>query len=85
MRREHRASWQLTTKPISIKGAKRKFGGGVRKAVELTWGDLPLVSKSRLRIEQSILTGWQKSALALAQEGVVGAQALKARTVPGRG
>ena len=34
-------SWQLTTKSISIKGAGCKFGGCVRKAVELTSGDLP--------------------------------------------
>jgi len=38
----------------------------VRKAVELTSGDLPFVSESRLRIERLILTGRQKSA-----EGVV--------------
>jgi hypothetical protein len=35
-----RASWQLTTKPISIKGAGCKSGGGALKAVELTSGDL---------------------------------------------
>ena len=61
-----RTSWQLTTKSISIKGAGCKFGGCVRKAVELTSGDLSLVRKSGLRVEQSILTGRQKSA-----EGVV--------------
>ena len=72
-----RTSWQLTTKSISIKGTGCKFGGCVRKAVELTSGDLPFVSESRLRIERSVLTGWQKSA-----EGVVGTQVLKARTVP---
>jgi hypothetical protein len=75
-----RASWQMTTKPISIKGAGCKFGGCVRKAVELTSGDPPFVSESRLRIERSVLTGRQKSA-----EGVVVAQAAKARTVPARG
>jgi hypothetical protein len=75
-----RASWQVTTKPISIKSAGCKFGGCVRKAVELTSGDLPFVSESRLRIERSVLIGRQKSA-----EGVVGTQVLKARTVPARG
>ena len=70
----------MTAKSISIKGTGCKFGGCVRKAVELTSGDLPFVVESRLRIEQSVLTGRQKSA-----EGVVGARALKARTVPARG
>jgi hypothetical protein len=46
-----RASGQVTAKPISIKDADCKFGGCVRKAVELTSGDLPLVWESRLRIE----------------------------------
>ena len=45
------ASGQRIAKPISIKGAGCKFGGCVRKAVELTSGDLPLVWESRLRIE----------------------------------
>ena len=75
-----RTSWQLTAKSISIKGTGCKSGGCVRKAVELTSGDLPFVSESRLRIERSILTGRQKSA-----EGVVGTQVPKARTVPARG
>jgi hypothetical protein len=75
-----RTSWQLTTKSISIKGTGCKFGGCVRKAVELTSGDLPFVLESRLGIEQSIQTGRQKSA-----EGVVGVKTLKARTVPARG
>ena len=75
-----RASWQLTAKPISIKGTGCKFGGCVRKAVELTSGDLPFVSESRLRIERLILTGRQKSA-----EGVLVRQRMKARTVPARG
>ncbi len=48
-----RASWQLTTKPISIKGAGCKSGGGALKAVELTSGDLLLVAESRLREERS--------------------------------
>ena len=75
-----RTSWQTTTKSISIKGAGCRFGDCVRKAVELTSGDLLFVSKSRLRVEQSTLTGQQKSA-----EGIVGAQALKARTAPSVG
>jgi len=67
-------------KPVSIKGAGCKFGGCVRKAVELTSGDLPFVSESRLRVERSVLTGRQKSA-----EGVVTVQTAKARTVLARG
>jgi len=43
-----RASWQLTTKPISIKGAGCKSGGCALKAVELTSGELTLVAESRL-------------------------------------
>ena len=70
----------MTTKSISIKGTGCKFGGCVRKAVELTSGDLPFVSESRLRIERLILTGRQKSA-----EGVLVRQRMKARTVPARG
>lgn len=70
----------MTTKSISIKGVGCKSGGCVRKAVEITSGDLPFVLESRLRIEQSDLTGRQKSA-----EGVVAAKAAKARTVPARG
>ena len=75
-----RTSWQLTTKSISIKGTGCKFGGCVRKAVELTSGDLPYVVELRLRRERSNLTGRQKSA-----EGVLGTKVLKARTVPARG
>ena len=37
-----RTSWQLTTKSISIKSTGCKSGGSVRKAVELTSGDLPM-------------------------------------------
>ena len=44
-----RASWQMTTKPISIKGAGCKSGGCALKAVELTSGELTLVAESRLR------------------------------------
>ena len=57
-----RASEQEIAKPISIKGTGCKSGGCVRKAVELTAGDLPFVLYSGLRVERSILTGRQKSA-----------------------
>ena len=57
-----RASGQMTAKPISIKGTGCKSGGCVRKAVELTSGDLPFVLYSGLRVERSILTVRQKSA-----------------------
>ena len=70
----------MIAKPISIKGTGCKFGGCVRKAVELTSGDLPLVRNTGLRIERSVLTGRQKSA-----EGVLVTQVMKARTVPARG
>ena len=69
-----------TTKSISIKGIGCKFGGCVRKAVELTSGDLLLVPESGLRVERCILAGRQKSA-----EGVVVRERMKARTVPARG
>ena len=36
----------MNAKSVSIKGAGCKFGGCVRKAVELTWGDLPLARYS---------------------------------------
>jgi hypothetical protein len=68
-----RASGPMTAKPISIKAAGCRSGGCARKAVELTSGDLPLVSESRLGIERSILTGRQKSA-----KGVVVTQVMKA-------
>jgi hypothetical protein len=66
----------MIAKPISIKGTGCKFGGCVRKAVELTSGDLPLVRESGLRIERSVLTGRQRSAA-----GVVVRQRMKAQTV----
>ena len=75
-----RTSGRMTAKSISIKGTGCKSGGCVSKAVEITSGDLPFVSESRLRSEQSVLTGRQKSA-----EGVLGTKVLKARTVPARG
>jgi hypothetical protein len=71
-----RASWQLTTKPISIKGAGCKSGGDALKAVEFTSGDLLLVAESRLRKERSNLSRQQKSA-----EGIVITRVMKARTV----
>ena len=71
-----RASERTIAKPISIKGTGCKFGGCVRKAVELTSGDLPFVPESGLRVERSILTGRQKSAA-----GVVVRQRMKAQTV----
>jgi hypothetical protein len=70
----------MAAKPLSIKGTECKSSGCASKAVELTSGDLPPVSDSRLRSERSLLTRWQKSA-----EGVVAAQAVKARTAPERG
>jgi len=66
----------MIAKPISIKGTGCKSGGCVRKAVELTSGDLPLVRDTGLRIERSVLTGRQKSAA-----GVVVRQRMKAQTV----
>jgi hypothetical protein len=66
----------MTAKPISIKGAGCKSGGCVRKAVELTSGDLLFVPESGLREEGSILSGRQKSAA-----GVVVRQRMKAQTV----
>ena len=71
-----RASGQMIAKPISIKGTGCKFGGCVRKAVELTSGDLPFVRDSGLRMERFILTGRQKSAA-----GVVVRRRMKAQTV----
>ena len=56
----------MIAKRISIKGTGCKFGGCVRKAVELTSGELPFVPESGLRVEQATLIGRQKSA-----EGVV--------------
>ena len=57
----------MTAKSISIKDAKRKFGGRVRKVIGLTSGDLCRVSKSGLRKSGGFLTSMQKSA-----EGKVG-------------
>jgi hypothetical protein len=38
----------MIAKPISIKDAKRKFGGCAQKAVELTSGDPLQVAETRL-------------------------------------
>jgi len=70
----------MIAKSISIKGTGCKFGGCVRKAVELTSGDLSLVRDTGLRIGQPVLTERQKSAA-----GVLGTEVLKAQTVPARG
>ena len=75
-----RASEHMIAKRISIKGTGCKFGGCVRKAVELTSGDLPFVPESGLRVKRFILTERQKSA-----EGVVVRRRMKTRTVPARG
>jgi hypothetical protein len=56
------ASGREIAKPISIKSTGCKSGGVVRKAVELTSGDLLSVPESGLRVERSILTGRQRSA-----------------------
>jgi hypothetical protein len=71
-----RASGQRTAKPLSIQGTGCKSAGGVRKAVELTSGDLPFVPEWGLRRERFLLTGRQKSAA-----GKVGRQLPKAQTV----
>ena len=70
----------MIAKSISIKGTGCKSGGCVRKAVELTSGDLPLVRDTGLRIERSILTGRQKSA-----EGVVGTKVAEGPNGPRKG
>ena len=69
-------SGPVIAKPISIKGAERRFGGGARKAVEITSGGLFVVADSRRRTSQDVLTHEQKSA-----EGVVLTRVGKARTV----
>ena len=68
----------MIAKPISIKDAKRKFGGCAQKAVELISGDLRHVVDSRLRVKQFTLILPQKSAA-----GILLAQVRKAQTVSG--
>ena len=53
----------MIAKPISIKGAKRRFGGRAWKAVELTSGGLLRVPESGLGAPQGVLTAQQKSAM----------------------
>ena len=50
-RRERRTSGQLTAKSISIKGAKRRFGGCAQKMAELTPGDLFRVALATAAVE----------------------------------
>ena len=68
MRQAALDEWANDHEVHSIKSAGCRFGGCVWKAVELTSGDLPFAVQSRLRVERSALTGWQKSA-----EGVLAA------------
>jgi hypothetical protein len=77
MRRERQTSGQLTVKSISINDAERKSDGCAQKTVELTSGGLSCVSNSGLGESKGDPTAGQKSA-----EGVVVAEAAKARTVP---
>jgi hypothetical protein len=67
IRRQRRASGQLTAKPISIKGAKRRSGDCAWKAAELTPGDLFRVASATEAVERRPDRAGQKSA-----EGVLG-------------
>ena len=71
-----RASGHVIAKSISINATGCKSGGCAPKEVELTSGDLPFVPETGMRAKRFVLAGRQKSA-----EDVVGAKALKARTV----
>jgi hypothetical protein len=51
-RRKRRTSGQLTAKSISIKDAKRRFGGCARKAAEITPGDLLCVAAATEAVER---------------------------------
>ena len=63
-------SWHVTAKSsFCVWGVLYKSGVYAVKALCLTPGELPVVWASRLRGEQSLLTGGQKSA-----EGIVGAR-----------
>jgi hypothetical protein len=66
----------MAAKPISIKDTGCKSGGCVRKAVDLTSGDLSFVRESGLRVKRFILTGRRKAAA-----GVVVLKRTKAQTV----
>lgn len=72
----------MTAKSISIKRARRRFGGCVRKAVVLTSGDLDRVLKKGLRESRETLTAIQKSA-----EGIVAgsSRSTRLRHSPERG
>jgi len=59
----------MTAKSASIKGAERKSGGCVRKAVGLTSGDLCRVLESGLRRAARPLNAAQKSAEAVVPAG----------------
>lgn len=72
-----RASWHVTTKPISIKDAACRCGGCALKAVELTSGDLWRVVGLTTETAVKQLSAPQKSA-----EGIVITRVVKARTVP---
>jgi hypothetical protein len=50
----------MITKPISIKDAKRKFGSGASKAIELASGDLLRISESRLKAPHDAWISQQK-------------------------
>jgi hypothetical protein len=54
-----RASWQLTTKPISIKSAGCKFGGYAPKAVELTRRTRGFRVETMVAQLSRYLTGWR--------------------------
>ena len=72
IRRERRTSGQLTAKSVSIKGAKRRFGGCAQKTAELTQ-EICSVSHRRPRLSNGGLAAVQKSA-----EGIVGRDVGKA-------
>jgi hypothetical protein len=65
----------MTAKPISIKGAERRSGGCVLKAVVLTSGDLDRVPGMGLRESRETLTAIRKSA-----EGIVARSSRSARS-----
>ena len=52
----------MTEQPVSIKGTGCKFGGWVRKVVEVTSADLRCVAELRLKVSQGTLISRQKSA-----------------------
>jgi hypothetical protein len=79
LRRERRASGQVTAKPVSTKGAERKSGGCASKAIGLTSGDLrgapgTAVPGNGLREPGGSLIAAQKSAA-----GIVGVSSRSTR------